>query len=366
MHIRIEKDSLLNAVAQTQGVVETRKTLPILSHILLEALDNQIILFCTDLEVGIRVAIEAEILEPGAIALPAKRFYDILRELPPSPLKIHADKDLLLTIRCERAEFRLKGISKEEFPQMPTLEGGDSFSIPKKVLKDMILKTVFAVSTDQTRYSLAGVFFQIKEDMQMVATDGHRLAIVKMPRTEIVGELTKDAIIPRKALSEILKMLRDDEESTAVRFLGSQIIFQFQHATLISRLIEEQFPNYAAVIPKTADKKVILNKEHLWGALKRTSAIVGERGAPTKIELKKNQMLVTCTNMDLGEAKESIDVEYEEEDLSIGFNAKYLMDFLGAIEEERVMMYLSDSLSPTLFQPLGRDSYQCVIMPMRI
>jgi DNA polymerase-3 subunit beta len=333
---------------------------------LVEAADNHIILFSTDLEVGIRVAIDAEVLESGEVALPAKRFHDILRELPPSPLKMVVDRDLVLTIRCERAEFRLKGMPKEEFPQLPNMEGGEVISIPKEILKDMISKTIFAISSDQTRYSLAGVFFEIKDDVRMVATDGHRLALTRRPRTDIEGGLNKQTIIPKKALSEILRMLRDDEEAIKVRFVDSQIIFQFQHATLISRLIEEQFPNYSAVVPRPGDKKVVINKDPFWGALKRTSAIAGERGTPTKIDFKKKQMLVTCTNMDLGEAKESVDIEYEGEDVTIGFNAKYLMDFLGAIQEDQILVHLTDSLSPTLFQPLGKDSYQCVIMPMRI
>jgi DNA polymerase III subunit beta len=366
MQIRVEKDTLLNAVAQIQGVIETRKTLPILSHMLVEATDNQIILFSTDLEVGIRVGINAEILEAGVVALPAKRFHDILRELPPSPLKIAVDQDLVLTIRCERAEFRLKGMPKEDFPQLPNMEGGEVLSLPKELLKDMILKTIFAISSDQTRYSLAGVFFQIKDDLRMVATDGHRLAITRRPRTEIAGDLNKEAIIPKKALTEILRMIRDDEDAVKVHFVDSQIIFQFQHSTLVSRLIEEQFPNYSAVIPQPGDKKVIVKKDPFWGALKRTSAIAGERATPTRIDFKKKQMLVTCTNMDLGEAKESVDIEYDGDDVMVGFNAKYLMDFLGAIEEDQILIHLTDSLSPTLFQPLGKDSYQCVIMPMRI
>ena len=366
MQIRVDKDVLLNAVAQIQGVVETRKTLPILSHMLVEAVDSQIILFSTDLEVGIRVEINAEILEAGNIALPAKRFHDILRELPPSPIKMVVDKDLVLTIRCERAEFRLKGMPKEEFPQLPNMEGGEIISISKQILKDMISKTIFAISSDQTRYSLAGVFFQIKDDLRMVATDGHRLAITRRPRTDIEGDLNKEAIIPKKALSEILRMLRDDEKAIKVHFVDSQIIFQFQSSTLISRLIEEQFPNYSAVIPQPGEKKVIINKDPFWGALKRTSAIGGERATPTKIDFKKKQLLITCTNLDLGEAKESVDIEYEGDDVTIGFNAKYLMDFLGAIEEDQILIHLTDSLSPTLFQPLGKDYYQCVIMPMRI
>jgi DNA polymerase III subunit beta len=366
MDIQIERDILLNAVSQIQGVVETRKTIPILSHMLVETLDHQVILFCTDLEVGIRVGIPAEILEAGEIALPAKRFHDILRELPSVPLQVQADKEHVLTIHCERSDFRLKGVPKEDFPQLPSIEGGELISIPTDALRDMIAKTIFAVSSDQTRYSLAGVFFQIKDDIRMVATDGHRLAIVKRPRTQIAGELRREAIIPKKALSEVLRMARDEEETVGLRFIDSQVVFEFRKSTLMARLIEEQFPNYSAVIPQAGGRKAVLNRHDLLAALKRTSAIAGERGTPTTIEVRKDQMLVTCTNLDIGEAKESLDVEYEGEDVAIGFNAKYLMDFLGAIDEDRVVIHLTDSLSPTLFQPLGKDSYQCVIMPMRI
>jgi len=366
MNILIERDILFNAVSQIQGVVEARKTIPILSHMLLEAKNDWITLFSTDLEVGIRIGIGAEVLGSGEIAIPAKRFYDILRELPPSAIKIEVSEDLVVNIQCEKAEFRLKGLGKEEFPQLPKMQGGEKFSITGEILKDMIQKTIFAVSADQTRYSLAGVFLQIKDDVRMVATDGHRLAMIKRARTEIEGDLKREAIIPKKALVEILRMLKDDEGSIAVHFVDSQMVFHFKNATLLSRLIEEQFPNYAAVIPEPGGKRAILDKDSLWGALRRTSTIAGERGTPTKIELRKNRMLVTCTNMDLGEAKESVDVQYDGEEIAIGFNARYLLDFLSAIEEDQVVIYLTDGLSPTLFQPLGGDSYQCVIMPMRI
>jgi len=366
MNILMERDLLVNAVSQIQGIVETRKTIPILSHMLLEAKGDEITLFSTDLEVGIRIGMTAEVLGSGEIAIPAKRFYDILRELPPSSIKIEVSKDLIMNIQCEKAEFRLKGIAKEEFPQLPKTEGGEEISITRDILRDMIQKTIFAVSTDQTRYSLAGVFLQLGDDVRMVATDGHRLAIVRRPRKDVEGELRREAIIPKKALVEVLKMLKEEEKTVTAHFVDSQIVFQFKNATLVSRLIEEQFPNYGAVIPQPADKRATVNKDALWGALRRTSTIVGERGTPTKIELRKNTMLVTCTNMDLGEARESLDVQYDGEEIAIGFNARYLLDFLSAIEEEQVVIYLSDGLSPTLFQPLGRDSYQCVIMPMRI
>jgi DNA polymerase-3 subunit beta len=246
------------------------------------------------------------------------------------------------------------------------MEAKDSLLFRRELLQEMISKTLFAVSTDQTRYSLSGVLLQVQDDIRMVATDGHRLAIVKKPRKEVQGTVRREAIIPKKALVEIVRLLKEDEDPVRIDFADSHLIINFRRSTLTSRLIEEQFPNYAAVIPEPSGKKVVLTREQLWGALRRTSTIVGERGAPTRIELTGNRMVVSCSNMDLGEATEFLEVDYSGEDIAIGFNGRYLLDFLSAVDEEQVVIYLSDSLSPTLFQPLGSDWYQCVIMPMRI
>jgi len=333
----------------------------------METTPQGISLFGTDLDVGIKVELEAGVLEPGAAVAPAKKLYEITRELPEAQIDLEVDQDLIMTLRCERSEFRLKCLPKEEFPTIPEFKKGEGYSIKRETLHEMIHKTIYAVSTDQTRHTLTGAFFQLlPEEIRLVATDGHRLAIIRRGRGEIRGSGNREAIIPKKALSEVLKILRDEEGEVGLVFANNQLIFDLQKNILIARLIEGQFPNYEQVIPGVAPKRAIIKKALLGGALKRTSAILGERPVPTKLEISRGRMVVSCTSLDLGEAKETVDVDYQGEDFSVGFNAKYILDFLNVTSGEEVVIHFSDPLSPTLYRILGDEEYGCVIMPMRL
>lgn len=367
MQISISRDAFVSGLASIQGVVETRKTLPILSHLLLEAEKERISLFGTDLDVGISTWLEAEVSGSGAVAISARKLYEIVRELPEAPVELTVDEDLSVTIRCLRSEFRMKGLSKEDFPSLPraTREGG--FILKRQILKDMMRKTIFAASTDQTRYTLNGVLFQLlPKEIKMVATDGHRLSLVTRGREEIEGEGTLEALIPRKAVTEALKMLKDGEGEVHIQFLDNQLLLRLENSLLTCRLIEGQFPNYQQVIPKGGTKKLVVSRDAFQGALKRTSAIIGDRPIPTTFELKPGKILLSCVNVDLGEAREELEAEYTGEAMSIGFNTRYILEFLAVVEEEEIQVQLNDALSPVLFRPVGDGGFNCVIMPMRI
>lgn len=367
MQFRIPKELLLRGLTTVQGVVETKKTLPVLSHILLEAKKGGVSLFGTDLDIGINSQIEAEVFQSGAVSIPGRRLYEIIRELPESIIDIEADQDCVVSIHCNYSEFRLKGLPKEEFPSFPEPKREGGHIISRETLWEMIQKTIFAVSTDQTRYTLTGVLFQIlPEEFRMVATDGHRLALVKKDRGEIKGVGNWEALVPKKALSELLKMLRDEGGEVGIRLIDNQIVFDLQREVLMARLIEGQFPNYEQVIPGFTQRRVLVKRALLSGALRRTTAILGERIAPTKLDIFQDRMVVSCVNQDLGEAKETLEIEYQGDEISMGFNAKYILDFLNVAFGEDVVIHFSDPLSPTLYRVRGDEGYTCIIMPMRL
>ncbi len=367
MHIRVERDAFVDALAPVQGVVEAKKTLPILSHLLLEASPDGVSLFGTDLDVGLRRELAAEVVTPGSVALSAKKLYEIIRELPSAPVELHVDADLQAAISCQHSNFRLKGLPKEEFPVLPDLKQHEGIVLQTSLLRDMLRKTLFAVSSDQTRYALTGVLLQVQaSEIRMVATDGHRLALVKVPRPNTESGTTLEALIPKKAMVEAAKIAKDDAGDVHLWLLENQLILQQNSSTLVARLIDGQFPNYDQVMPPAGPGRLVIGRDALHGALRRTSAIMGERTTATEFEFQKGRVLLSCVNIDLGEAHEEIEASYDGEGMKVGFNARYIMDFLAAIDSAEVSLQIADPLSPAIFRAAGDDTYGCVVMPMRI
>jgi DNA polymerase-3 subunit beta len=270
-----------------------------------------------------------------------------------------------VTLRCLRSSFRLKGLGREEFPAIPAMTTDGGITIGSSLFRDMLRKTLFAVSSDQTRYALTGVLVQVQaSEVRMVATDGHRLALVKAPRPGGAGTL--DALVPKKAMGEAAKIMREEGKDVRLWLSDNQLILQQEASTLLARLIDGQFPNYDQVIPGANPRLITLEKAALDGALRRTSAIMGERTTPTEFQFRPGRALLSCINIDLGEAHEELEVSYEGEELRVGFNARYILDFLAAVDEEQVTVQIADPLSPALFRAAGNEGYGCVIMPMRI
>jgi len=367
MHIQLAREEFLDALAQIQGVIETKKSLPILSHLLLETRGGLITLSGTDLDVSIQTSLPGDVKKEGAIAVSAKKLYEIVRELPDAPIDLRWDANHQIEILCAKASFRLKAIAKEEFPSLPQVPEKAGFTITADLLRKMIQKTLFAVSTDQTRPTLTGALLQMSEtDVKMVATDGHRLSLVIAPSGAVKGGGAIEALIPRKALVELGKMLREEGGEVRVVSLDQQVAFLCGKNLLTTRLLEGQFPNYQQVLPTPSGPGATLSRDGLLGALRRTSTIVGDRATPTILEMKQGRLLISCTNIDLGEAREELPMEYRGQELTVGFNARYLMDFLNVVEGGEVSIHVHDPLSPALFEPRKGEGFCCVIMPMRI
>ena len=366
MHIRVERDAFVDALGPIQGVVEAKKTIPILSHLLLEASPDGVWLFGTDLDVGLRRGLTAEIIQPGAVALSAKKLYEIARELPQAPIELHTDPELQVAIQCQRSNFRLKGLPRDEFPSLPDLKGDGGITLGSGLFRDMLRKTLFAVSSDQTRYALTGVLLQaVESELRMVATDGHRLALVRVARSA-AKDAGLEALVPKKAMVEAAKITRDEATEVRMWLAENQLILAQGTSTLVARLIDGQFPNYDQVMPTAGPPRILIAREALQGALRRTSAIMGERTTATEFEFRSGRVVVSCVNLDIGEAHEELEAGYEGDAFKVGFNARYILDFLGAIDGGEVSLNITDPLSPAIFRASGDETYGCVIMPMRI
>lgn len=366
MHIKVLRDDLLNGVGPIQAVVETKRSLPILSHLLLETSPPYFSVFGTDLDVGVRKRVPGQIIKEGSIALSARKLYEIVRELPATSVDLTVDTELTATITCGNSEFRVKGLSRDDFPLMREPKQG-GIVLDRRLFRDMIRRTLFAVSTDQTRYTLNGILFRVTpKDIRMVATDGHRLAMINLDSHAVKDDLSVDAIIPRKAAAETLKLLQEEPGELEIEISENHLLLQTDDTLIDTRLIEGQFPNYEQVIPANATKEVTINREAFLAGLRRTSTILGERALPTTMKLASGKLLLSCVNLDLGEARERLDVEYQHEEMSVGFNARYILDFLGVLTSEEVTIRLQDPLSPALFAGKDDKRYACVIMPMRI
>ncbi|MDD5559610.1 DNA polymerase III subunit beta [Candidatus Methylomirabilis sp.] len=366
MHIKVLRDDLLNGVGPIQAVVETKRSLPILSHLLLESTSSYLSVFGTDLDVGVRKRVPGQVLREGSVALSARKLYEIVRELPATSVDLVVDTELTATITCGNSEFRIKGLSRDDFPSMrePKQKG---IVLDRRLFRDMIRRTLFAVSSDQTRYTLNGILFRVTpKDVKMVATDGHRLAMTNLDDDVLKDGNPMDAIIPRKAAAETLKLLREEPGEIEIEISDNHLLLQTDDTLIDARLIEGQFPNYEQVIPANATKEVTVNREAFLAGLRRTSTILGERALPTTMKLTPGRLLLSCVNLDLGEAREHLDVEYQHEEMSVGFNARYILDFLGVLTTEQATIRLQDPLSPALFAGKDDKRYTCVIMPMRI
>lgn len=367
MHIRVERDAFVDALGPVQGVVEAKKTLPILSHLLLEATPEGVCLFGTDLDVGLRRELVAEVLSPGVVALSAKKLYEVAKELPQAVVELRADADLQVAISCQRSSFRMKALPKDEFPALPDLKGDGQIRLEGRLFREMLRKTLFAVSSDQTRYALTGVLLQVlTNEVRMVATDGHRLALVRAPRPTEQGAPVLEALVPKKAMVEAAKIAREDSGEVRLWMAENQLILQQETSTLVARVIDGQFPNYDQVIPPPCPGRLVIGREALYGALRRTSAIMGERTTATEFDIQPGRVLISCMNLDLGEAHEEVEAAYDGEAMKVGFNARYMMEFLSAIDAAEVTVHIADPLSPALFRAAGDEAYDCVIMPMRI
>jgi DNA polymerase-3 subunit beta len=374
MKLSIEKTDLQRGLARIQAIVEKRSSMPILANVLLTASgkgdSGRLELAATDLEVGIRGAQNAKVQKPGALTISARKLYDIVRELPEESIQLEATSNAYLDIRCGRARFTLAGTDAEEYPSLPEFSPGRMVRLQAAVLSQMIEGTMYAASLDETRYNLNGVHLEVVPDtgrIRMVATDGHRLALVERAAGSDVAGLASGVIVPRKGLAE-LKRLVDEEDADEVEigFEGNSGLVKKGDVTLVMRLIEGEFPNYKQVIPKQSDHHLTVSAESLVRALRRVALLSAEHSRAVKLELSDGKLQLSSRTPDLGEAQEELDVDYAGPSVSIGFNARYLLDCLGALGAKEVRLGLRDGASPVEVRPTDDLESVAVVMPMRL
>src|SRR5436190_2992544 len=370
MELVVRKNDLLRELQLFQGIVERKNTIPILANVLMEAKGEEVRFLATDLEVGLRSKCAASVAKSGSLTLPAKKFFEIVKSLPETDIRIAEDKGGV-KIAADRFDSRLQTLPREDFPTLPAAGGTPTAALERNAVKEMVAKTQFAITGEDTRYFLNGALFVLKpEEMSLVATDGHRLALVSVTRN---GKGKKDAdeskaILPKKTLGELGRLLSDGEGDVSYVRGENHLFFDVGGRLLISRMIDGQFPAYERVIPTGNDKHIEFERDRLTNAVKRVALLSNERSRAVKFQIEKGKVDVTSSSPDLGEAKETLPVEYSGTSMQICFNAQYVLDFLSAVSTDVVSLDLKDEMSQALLRPVGAEGYEYtyVIMPMRV
>ena len=367
MELVVRKNELLRELQLFQGIVERKNTIPILANVLIEAKGDELRMLATDLEVALRSRCQASVAKSGALTLPAKKLYEIVRALPETDVRIEEDKNGV-KVAADRFDSRMQTLPREDFPTLPEFSGNARATLPRTALKEMVTRTQFAITGEDTRYFLNGAKFVLTpKSITLVATDGHRLALVEVQHE--VG-ITQDVgvILPKKTLLELGKLLLDGEGDLLFESGENHLFFEVSGRVLISRMIDGQFPAYERVIPKGNDKTIEFDRERLTSAVRRVALLSNERSRAVRFEMDKGKVEVTSSSSEFGEAREQLVVDYSGPPLAISFNAQYVLDFLNVVETDIVSLSLKDEVSQAVMKPVGAEGYDYtyVIMPMRI
>jgi DNA polymerase-3 subunit beta len=368
MNLTIAKEQIIAGLQAVQNVVSTRTTLPILSNVLLRAEGGQVELIATDLDVTVACKVEAKVKKPGATTIPVKKFFGIVRELNGGEIELETDDKNVTSISSGSSYFKVHGLGADEFPPQPKFKDDKKVTLPQETVKAMLKKTSYAVSTDESRYVLNGIFISLKDHkMTLVATDGRRLALVD-EEVEIAENGGGEFIVPAKAVNELNRLLQD-KGTVDLKFGENQASFTLkdekgQSILLITKLIEGNYPNYRQVIPGEAKERIPLVREELMAALRRAEIMTSEKANSVKMAFGKNQLAITANSPEVGEARETMAVNYKGKELAIAFNPRYLIDPLNALTEDEVFFELIDELSPGVLKINGPFLY--VVMPMRL
>jgi DNA polymerase III subunit beta len=375
MEFTIEKGDLLKELNLVQGVVERKNTIPILSNLLIASDgDTRISIIGTDLDVTLRTGAEAKVADGGAIVVSARKLFDIVRSLPDAPVHFTQESNDWVTIECGNSRFKVVGQAKEHFPSVPEWKEAQ-YRIPAEVLKTLVNRTIFAITQEESRYTLNGALFRMLGDnVRMVATDGHRLAYVE--KGGVATDAQKaggngdeiKALIPKKTLAELQKLTGESDDLVEFSKDENHLFFRVGDRTLISRMLSGQFPNYELVMPKDNDRSVVLDGNQFQSAIRRVALMADERSRAIKLTLTGEGVNITSQSSEVGEAKETLETSYEGPDVTIGFNAQYIQDFLGVAGEGDVTFEFKDGQSQAQLRPVGTPEYdyRYVVMPMRL
>jgi DNA polymerase-3 subunit beta len=367
MNLTITKDQIIAGLQAVQNVVSTRTTLPILSNVLLRAEDGHVEFTATDLDVTVACKVEAKVAKPGSTTLPVKKLFGIVRELT-GEIEIEVDEKNIASIRSGSSFFKIHGLAADEFPPLPKFKDDKKVSLPQENVRAMIKKTSFAVSTDESRYVLNGIFISLKDGkMTLVATDGRRLALVD-EEVDLSEKSSGEFIVPAKAVNELVRLLQATGD-VEIKFGENQASFALKDdkgfsVLLITKLIEGNYPNYKQVIPGEAKERIALVREELAQALRRAELMTSEKANSVRLTFGKNLLTITANSPEVGEARETIAINYKGKELAIAFNPRYLIDPLAALGEDEVFFELIDELSPGVVKINGPFLY--VVMPMRL
>ena len=363
MKFKIKKETILAGMQKVQSIVNPRTTLPILSNILFRAENDRLWLSATDLEVSVRASVEAEVIKEGGVTLNARRVFSIFRELATPEIEVETDDSEITIIRSGSSNFKVMGISEDEFPPLPKFDEGNSYTLEQGLLKSMLQKTSYAASTDETRQVLNGVLMSFREGkLIVVATDGRRLALVEQ-EVEFPSDAEMDLIVPSKTVSELLRTLG---ESGTLKMIATekQIAFDFGEMLVVSRLIEGTYPNFRQVIPAASEQRVPVEREALLAAVRRTALMTTDQSRSVRLNFRKNQLEVITETPDVGEARETIPIKYSADDITVAFNPEFLMDPLRTLESDEIYMEITDELSPGVVK--ADVPFLYVLMPMRV
>jgi DNA polymerase III subunit beta len=371
MEITVSKFELLRELTATQGVVERKTTIPILSNYLLEAAGDKLSITATDLDLSLRTSCSAKVKKEGSCTIPARKLHDYVKLLPDADITIKLLENHWVSIRCGRSNTKMVGMARSNFPSLPVFPTAGVVKVPAQVLRSMIAKTGFAIANEESRYTLNGALMVLKpESITMVATDGHRLAHIERPGEKfegISGEMK--TLIPKKAMDE-LKSLVDSTDVETIDFAKdeSTLFFRIGPRLLTSRQLTGQFPNFEAVLPKDNNKHITLNGDELSAAIQRVSQFADERSRAVRLRLEKGELKLSASSTESGESEDSIETDYNGDGLTIGFNAIYLLDFLKAVGSGDVRLELKDPQSAGQLRPGDSEDYKYryIVMPMRI
>ncbi|MGA2424523.1 MAG: DNA polymerase III subunit beta [Terriglobales bacterium] len=370
MEITVSKFELLRELTATQGVVERKTTIPILSNYLFEAAGDKLSLTATDLDLSLRTSCNAKVKKEGACTIPARKLYDYVKLLPDADITIRLLENHWVSIRCGRSNTKMVGMAKSNFPGLPVFPSAGVIKISAPVLRSMISKTGFAIANEESRYTLNGALMVLKpESITMVATDGHRLAHVERTGEKfegVSGEMK--TLIPKKAMDELKTLLDSDVETIDFAKDESTLFFRVGPRLLTSRQLTGQFPNYEAVLPKDISKSIALHGEELGAAIARVAQFADERSRAVRLRLEKGELKISASSTETGESEDTIEVAYDGEPMAIGFNAQYLMDFIKATGSGDVKLELKDAQSAGQLRPAEAEDYKYryIVMPMRI
>ena len=370
MELTVQKSDLLHELQLCQGIVERKNTIPILGNVLLETNDDgRVRLLATDLEVGLRSQCPASVARAGALTIPAKKLFEIVRALPETEITIEAGAAGSVNLSAERFDSRMQTLPREDYPTLPDPGGDVAETVGREALRSMVTRTQFAITGEDTRYFLNGALFVLKpQEMSLIATDGHRLALATASREgDDAGGEDVQAILPRKTLGELSRLLATGEGDIRYTRGESHLFFEIDGRQLISRMIDAQFPAYERVIPTGNDNRVEFERDRMASAIRRVALLSSERSHAVKFQIAESSAEVASSSPELGEAKEVLPVEYGGADLEICFNAQYVLDFLAVADTDSVTLELKDDRSQAVMYPSGeKEAYTYVIMPMRV